>query len=98
VWLTFFLLLPATAKADWVDDLKADVTEMLPTGTHVDKVRQFLIVRKFKITELPKQKGIAGRLVTKRDSGASSSLVVTFQFDDAHLLQSVSYQVGNAGQ
>ena len=85
------LLLPMEVRADAVDDLKTEVAALLPLGTHEDKVRQFLRVRKFKITELPKQKSLSGRLKVPRGSNSEGVLVITFQFNDDHGLTNITY-------
>jgi hypothetical protein len=96
VWL-LFLVLPAESRAGYVDDLKVDVARLLPPGTHQDKVRQFLRVRKFKVTEQPKEKTISGRLVTRKMFTVESTVVVVFEFDDAGLIKDVRYSATKAG-
>lgn len=90
VWV-LCLVVPAEARADALDDLKAEVARLLPVGTHQDKVRQFLTVRKFKITEQPKEKTMTGRLVTRKLFKVQSTVVVVFEFDDAGLIKDVRY-------
>lgn len=81
------------AKADYVDDFKTDVANLLPFGkTHQDKVRQFLKVRKFKVTESSKEKTMTGRHEIKRGFRTESVLVAVFEFDDAGLLKDVRYE------
>lgn len=92
-----FLGWPAESRAEYVDDLKAEVARFLPTGTHQDKVRQFLKVRKFKVTEQPKEKTMSGRLVTRKLFTVESTVVVVFEFDDAGLIKDVRYSTTKAG-
>jgi hypothetical protein len=96
VWL-LVLLWPAESRAEYLDDLKAEVAAILPQGSHQDKVRQFLKVRKFKITEQPKERTISGRLVTKRTFTSTTAVVVVFEFDDAGVIKDVHYSVTKPG-
>lgn len=90
------LALPTLLRAEYVDDLKTEVAQVLPMGTHQDKVRQFLKVRSFKITELPKEKKFIAK-ATKGGLLKSELLVtVTFEFDDGGLLRNVRYEVPEA--
>lgn len=86
-----FVLFPVSASADQVEDTKADVAAHLAAGSHVDKVRQFLRVRKFKVTEMPKEKSVSGRLPLDRKTAGATALVVTFHLDDAQIVKAVTY-------
>ncbi|MEO7412006.1 MAG: hypothetical protein ABIZ81_01500 [Opitutaceae bacterium] len=92
LWLLLWIS-PAVGRAEYLDDLKGEVARILPAGkTHQDKVRQFLKVRKFKVTESPKEKTMMGRLETKRMFAVESVVLVVFEFDEAGLVKDVRYE------
>lgn len=96
-WLWLLIALPVESRADYLDDLKGDVARLLPVGKHQDKVRQFLKVRKFRITEQPKEKTMSGRLVTAQNFPAKMEVIVVFEFDEAGLIKDVRYTATKVG-
>lgn len=88
-WLIFFL--PLSSRADAVDDLKSDISTNLPIKSHEDRVRQFLTVRKFKFTELRKERKITAECVLPKSAGVARPVTIVFQFDENGLLVDVTF-------
>jgi hypothetical protein len=84
-------LVPLRASEDRVADLKAEINAWLPPGSHEDRVRQFLKVRKTKVKSADKNRTLTAHLAPEKRSPHQSELIAVFRFDADGKLLSVSY-------